>query len=169
MLGVVIIEKNGDLTNKNIKNVDKKYSICGYKSDKDFIMLHEYKLNKHSYTYEIYGKEVGKANSENKYELPPPIDQKLYFGKLCILKKKDDEYISFTVDEWEVIYEKLFGGFEDLDGDFDEDGNEIRSVDSEEYDSEEYTKEGYYKDDGFIVDDDELESDEYDSESDDEC
>ena len=106
-----------------------------------------------------FGKDKGRANSENKYEFPPPIDNVLYFGNVCVFKSVDDEYVDLTKEEWECTYESLFGGFDDI-GHADD---EARSVDSEIYSDEEYTKEGYLKDD-FIVDDDELVEEEYLSE-----
>ena len=53
------------------------------------------------------------------------------------------------LDLWEKIYEKLFGGFEDLDATAEEDemSDELANVQSMK------TKTGYLKD-GFIVDDD---------------
>ena len=79
-------------------------------------MLHNYK---HSGSiYSIFGKRKGKANQENKYELPPPIDTELFFGTLCVIKRSnDDDHISYedvSLDEWNTVYESLFGGFEDL-------------------------------------------------------
>ena len=99
------------------------------------------------------GKKWG-ANSENKYEFPPPIDTELYFVS-GILKREDENITDLTLDEWSSVYESLFGGFEDI-----EDSDEERSVDSEVYSSDEYTKEGYHKD-SFIIDDDELVEEEY--------
>ena len=74
---------------------------------------------------------------------------------MCILAKLDNEYEKLTKNEWNTVYEKLFGGFHDLDS-----HDETRSIDSEIYDSDEYTNEGYHKD-GFIVDDKELEEEDY--------
>jgi hypothetical protein len=102
----------------------------------------------------VYGKKCGRANNENKYDLPPPVDTILLFGTLCVVKKYDDEFVSLTSKEWSKIYETLFGGFEDLDSE------EERSVDSEVYSDEDYTKEGYLKD-NFVVDDNELEEEDY--------
>ena len=59
------------------------------------------------------------------------------------------------LDEWNSVYESLFGGFEDIDND-----DETRSMDSSVYSDEDYTEEGYLKD-GFVIDDDELEEEEY--------
>ena len=81
----------------------------------------------------------------------------LFFGKIIIVKHfneeiNDDNVEDLTLDEWEKIYEKLFGGFEDL-GDED-------SFSDEEIIPEKYkTKEGYSKEDGFIVDSGEEDSD----------
>lgn len=156
MITIILIKKNGDLEEKNVKKIDKTqiYKFCNYKSDKDFSCLHSY-TNK-SACYEIYGKTSGKANHENKYELPPPIDEQLFFGSLVILKKSNDEYCDLSMEEWEKTYEDLFGGFEDIE----DSENEERSMDSEIYEDEDYTNEGYLKD-GFVIDDDELEEEEY--------
>ena len=57
--------------------------------------------------------------------------------------------MNLTTNEWNKIYDKLYGGFEDLDKeDSDEEDEE------DEYDELAKTKSGYAKD-GFIVDDDE--------------
>ena len=56
----IIVNKNGDLTEKKIKNFDKKYTCCNYKTDKDFILLHTYKNINETYKHleiEIYGKK----------------------------------------------------------------------------------------------------------------
>ena len=63
----------------------------------------------------------------------------------------------FTVEEWKTAYEKLMGGFEDLD--------EEEEESEEEYvDPEDLTKHGYKKD-GFVVDDNTID---YNSDSDEE-
>ena len=157
MITIILIKKNGDLEEKNVKKIDEDtiYKICNYKTDKDFHKLHQYSYEKSNII--VYGKINGKANYENKYEFPPPIDTNLYFGTLCLIKqKKDGSYYNLNIEEWEKIYESLFGGFDDIcDSD-----DEVRSMDSEVYEDEEYTEEGYLKD-GFIVDDDELMEEEY--------
>ena len=167
MIKILIVKKNSDIDEKNVKKIDedKIYKLCNYKNDNNFFKLHDFEV--HGSNYIIYGKTKGNANYENKYELPPPIDKELYFGSLCILKKTDDKYVDLSHGEWEEVYEYLFGGFEDIGNSEDE----SRSMDSEVYSDEEYTEEGYLKD-GFIVDDtDELleeEFSDYDSDDDDE-
>ena len=65
----------------------------------------------------LISKDNGRANSENKYDLPPPVDEQLYFGKVLLVcyDNKNKTFIDFTKEEWEAKYEKLFGGFENLD------------------------------------------------------
>jgi len=155
MLTYLQIKQNGDIVEKNTKHIDESclYKYCNYKSNNDFECIHGFKQE--SSCYMIYGKKSGRANNENKYDLPPPIDSILLFGTLCILKKTNDEYAPLSMKEWNQVYETLFGGFEDID-----ESSEERSMDSEIYSDEDYTKEGYLKDD-FVVEDDELEEEEY--------
>ena len=156
----ISVYKNGEIeqkvTKKPIEN-EKIFKLCNYKNSSGFERLHCFPFDKQNNEngYEVYGKRSGRANNENKYEFPPPIDKDLYFGNLCIIKRENDEINDLTLDEWKGVYESLFGGFEDI-----EDSDEERSVDSEVYSSDEYTKEGYHKD-SFIIDDDELVEEEY--------
>ena len=100
--------------------------------------------------YDIYlfGKTTGRANTENKYEFPPPVENILFFGYcLLIACFNGTEVLSdLTIKQWDKIYEHLFGGFEDL-------GSETSSEDElENVPDELKTEEGYLKDD-FVVDD----------------
>lgn len=171
MKRIIIVKKTGEVEEKRVKTIQESnvYKYCGYKSSNDVEHLHSFIVSKDveqtEISYEIYGKTQGKANQENKYELPPPIDTTLYFGNLCIMKKiNNSEFVDLTIDEWNKTYEDLFGGFEDIGGENDDD--ETRSQDTELYDDEEYTSEGYLKD-GFVVDDDELLEEDYISYDDD--
>lgn len=157
MYTILLIKTNGDIIEKKIKEYDVNiiYKYCNYRNNNEFKHLTTYSIKKSQYTYSLYGKINGRANNENKYDLPPPIDSKLFFGTLCIIKKENENIVSIKKEEWNKVYETLFGGFEDLNDD------ETRSEDSEIYDDEDYTKEGYLKDNFVIDDDDELEEEEY--------
>jgi len=166
MCKYISVNKNGDVEEKQTRQPitsEKIYKLCNYKNSTGFEMLHNYPLQSSENNddinsiicYEVYGKRQGRANNENKYELPPPIDTELFFGNLCILKKENDTFVDLTFDEWSNVYESMFGGFEDI-----EHSDEERSMDSEIYSSDDYTKEGYHKD-SFIVEDGELEEEEY--------
>jgi hypothetical protein len=171
MSSVLIVEKNGTLKELKIKsnNSDEYYKKAGFKTSQNFELHHIYNitLNDIIYSISLYGKTKGKANQENKYEFPPPIDNVLFFGS-CLLVNVDASSKSqhpLSLKEWEQIYEKLMGGFEDLETEsVTDDGDD----DDDEIDASLLTKSGYLKDD-FIVSDeiiDDVSDEEEDQEED---
>jgi hypothetical protein len=157
---VILIDKTGTIKETSLKQYVESdlYKKAGFKTPDQF-KLHttwSLELETKKYLVSLYGKTEGKANQENKYDFPPPVDNTLFFGS-CILvnKNEDGEPVNLSESEWEQVYEKLFGGFEDI-------GSSDSDEDDEEYDGP-TTKEGYSKD-GFVVDDDE--SDDYEDDSD---
>tara|TARA_B110000285_G_scaffold132718_1_gene148941 strand:- start:3641 stop:4141 length:501 start_codon:yes stop_codon:yes gene_type:complete len=96
----------------------------------------------------LYGKQIGRAGSENKYDFPPPVDNELFFGTMImVMENQSQEYVNLTLEQWAQIYNDLFGGFDDIGS---EDENEIDEL--ENVPQELKTKQGYLKDD-FVVDD----------------
>ena len=157
-LNVIIVERSGSLKTLGIKDfkVEELYKKCGFKKDNDFTKQAEWnaKFEGKKYFIEVYAKTEGRANSENKYDFPPPIDTNLFFGSCAIvayLKKEGGTkvYTDLTLPLWNKIYEKLFGGFEDLAGTAAEDENEEDELAN--VPKEKKTKHGYLKD-GFVVD-----------------
>jgi len=153
----VIVEKNCSLKNIKLSKVttDLLGKKCGFKKLEDFELQHTFKtkFNKEKYIVEIYGKVTGRANNENKYDYPPPVDNTLFFGNMMIVCKINDVYASpddFNVDVWKKIYTRLFGGFIDLGK--SEEQDDLEEDELENVPEEMKTKEGYLKD-GFIVDD----------------
>ena len=65
---------------------------------------------------------------------------------------KNENVENITLEEWEKFYEKLFGGFEDLN-------EEDSYSDEEEIPEHLKTKQGYSKEGGFIVSDDDEDED----------
>ena len=145
MPSVILVNKSGDLKETEIKEMSIE-NICkksGSKDIKNFKLLQTWNVTlDQKYEIMVYGKDKGRAGQENKYEMPPPIDSMLIFGT-CVLVNKDGQ---LTLTEWENIYDKLYGGFEDIGSEDSEDEDDDESVDYET------TKSGYKKD-GFIVDD----------------
>jgi hypothetical protein len=158
MTTIVIVEKTGVLKNLTIKEYsdEELYKKCGFKKADDFGKQTEWniKMDGKKYLVSLFGKIDGKANTENKYDFPPPVDSTLFFGNCALVcqKKKDDssyELYSMSSELWEKMYEKLFGGFENLAvtcGDDEEEVDELENVPAEKK-----TKNGYLKD-GFVVD-----------------
>lgn len=154
---IVIVDKNGTLKQSECKNMDLLYKKCGFKSSAGFELQGEFKI-KHkgvSYFVDVFGKTNGKAGTENKYDFPPPLDNTLFFGSCALVafsKERHQERQPFPlqVAAWEMMYEKLFGGFENLDATALSD--EMEKDELEHVPSHMKTKEGYLKD-GFVVDD----------------
>jgi hypothetical protein len=94
---------------------------------------------------QLYGCDEGHANSENKYEFPPPVAEILFFGDCLLVLVRDGNVADFAVKTWKIMYKKLFKGFDTLASD------EERSEDETEIASGNLTKEGYERD-GFVVD-----------------
>ena len=122
---------------------------CGFKSIEGFSHAHTWAVSFNEIEYKLclYGKTEGRANSENKYEFPPPMDNTLFFGSCVVINMENDVASDMSVKEFEDIMEHLYGGFEDVD-----------SEEETESDDDDLglpkTKDGYVKDD-FIVDSDE--------------
>tara|TARA_B110000495_G_C22914910_1_gene534378 strand:+ start:266 stop:967 length:702 start_codon:yes stop_codon:yes gene_type:complete len=157
MTKIIIVDKNKNKKETKLRefSLTELYKKANLKNSKNFIKQHTWKVSDKFVS--LFATNSGRANNENGYELPPPIDSELFFGKIIMVKHfneeiNDDNVEDLTLEEWEKIYEKLFGGFEDL--------GEEDSFSDEEIIPEKYkTKEGYSKEDGFIVDSGEEDSD----------
>ena len=194
---VVIVSKTGKLTEADIvtntvTGIQELTEIlskkCDNKKSTGFSCYHTWRVrNKNNrfgfgndlatsvkYVYvDLWAKTDGRAGQENKYELPPPIDEIIFFGNIALVARVDKEVAcDLTVQRWNMIYEKLFGGFHDLVA---EEDDEISEDELETVDKKLKTKHGYLKD-GFVVDshhnsdneDDENGEDDYDDDEEDE-
>jgi hypothetical protein len=172
-VGVVIVDKQGSLKSLSIKDYKEEelYKKCGFKKPDGFTKHVDWKikLDGNKYVVSVFGKIDGKANMENKYDFPPPIDNTLFFGSCLIvcsqlLEQKKTELVNLSLDMWEKMYEKLFGGFEDLSATAAEDEAEEDELDA--VPASKKTKQGYLKD-GFVVESDGTEEDDDDDSDDD--
>jgi hypothetical protein len=157
-LNIIIVDKNGSLKTLNVKDFKEEelYKKCGFKKAEDFVKQVDWNLkyDGKKYIVSVFAKTEGRTNTENKYDFPPPIDKKLFFGSCAILaynKKTDGTrfYTDLSLALWTKLYEKLFGGFEDLAATAKEDENEEDELAN--IPKEKKTKQGYLKD-GFVID-----------------
>lgn len=122
--------------------------------------LGTYPWKKH--TLHLLGYKDGKAGTENKHELPPPLDNQLYFGDVVILYCKEDTDISkpipLSTEEYEQFYTQMFEGFEDIDQEVDEEEEE------EELDEFEDEDEGFEEGDEDKEEENEFEEEEEEKE-----
>jgi hypothetical protein len=144
-MSAILVSREGKLAATRIDCDEADYyKKCGFKSADGF------KLQAVWEGVHLYARRTGKANSENKYEFPAPVDSTLFFGRCLLVYRKDGLVGDLPIPQWTALYNHLHGGFEDL-------GSE---EESEEEVCTNLTKEGYEKD-GFVVSDDELEEQEY--------
>lgn len=157
-LGILIVEKGGSIKETVVKEYKENelFKKCGFKKEDGFVKHTTWssvKINGVKYTVDLYGKTEGKANTENKYDFPPPVDNTLFFGSCALVcRNEESKMISLTLEVWNKIYEKLFGGFENLVDtciEDEEEEDELAGVSAEKK-----TKQGYLKD-GFVVDSEE--------------
>ena len=165
---VLVFEKNGTIKELTIKKFNELelYKKAGLKSSTGFnnrTIWNVDGIKGKSYHLSLFGKIDGRANSENKYEFPPPVDNTLFFGNCIVVNKDEDDVpINMTKKEWLEVYDHLYGGFDDIGDDEEEEEEE-----EEEDDELPRTKSGYVKDD-FIVEDDEEDDDEDEDDEEDE-
>lgn len=170
MTSIIIVDKGGYIKSTKAKSLTREtlYKKCGFRKAEGFEIRNKFVIKRFDVeTVEVWARDAGKAGTENKYDLPPPIDNALYFGSIAVAAfDSDDEFIDLTEEIWKKIYEDLFGGFEyidnpDSEAEYSED--ELESVPAQQK-----TKCGYLKD-GFVVDTNgDVEEDECSSESDEE-
>ena len=129
MLSLLVLEKSGNIHEKSVKGIDRLYTLCNYRSEEGFEVLHSW--THQNITYILHGKRKGKNNYENKCVLPQPIHQEVYYGNLCILKKIDQTPQSITVDEWNKFMENIKQ---------DDSKPELKELKKEEYEPEEVTR-----------------------------
>jgi hypothetical protein len=172
-LSECVIETNKETTLEELTKILSKK--CGNLKSDDFSCYHTYKYkpknkskkmadggkgkgkvdgkgNGGSIVYiDVWSKTNGRAGQENKYELPPPIDEIIFFGNIALVARVDKETAcDLSIDLWSKIYEKLFGGFEDLAATARDDDNEVDEIAF--FHPSRITANGYLKD-GFVVDD----------------
>ena len=127
MTSLVIIEKSGSLKEQKVKDLtrDMIYKKCNFRKSEGFELRNAWLVkDKDVHIVELWSRDSGKSGTENKYELPPPIDTPLYFGNMAAVGVNNKgELIDLTIPIWKRVYEHLFGGFEDL-GDESEEESE---------------------------------------------
>jgi hypothetical protein len=115
-------------------------------------------------TLHLIGYTEGKAGTENKHELPPPLESVLAFGDILVLLAKDkrtaigQKLIPMKTEEYESFYTQMFEGFESLgEEDSEDEGGEEEEEELDEVDDADEV-------DAEVADEEEVESAEEDGE-----
>jgi hypothetical protein len=79
---------------------------CGYRNHNGFSCYHTYRYkNKRNLAFQVseedvipkyiyvdvWAKTEGRAGYENKYEMPPPIDELIFYGNIALVARMDNE------------------------------------------------------------------------------
>ena len=158
MVKLIVVEKSGELEEISYEDsVSNIHTLTGYKTKRNFFDRASWPWKGNYVT--LFAKDTGRANLENKYDLPPPLDNDLYFNKMVLIKHSEmnitnETLLDLTLADWKACYNNLFGGFEDL-------GEDDTYSSEEEIPMELQTKHGYSKEGGFVVDSDEDEDEDW--------
>ena len=171
----VVLKKNSVIHSSTLPpgGVDALYMRCGFKKPDGFRVHATWALPANGQTIfiKVFGKTEGRAGSENKAELPPPVDSTIFYGNVAIVSfigsdPESAEPTDLTGERWEKLYEILIGGTESLGGaTADKEDAAADMVIEEEYELDEgllgltKTREGY-SNDGFVVEDEDVEESE---------
>ena len=152
MVKIITINRYGVPKEVSIDKMDNIYKKCKFRKKDNFTSRHVWRLlmnGDKKLCVHLFAKNTGQCKTINKYELPPPLDKDLFYGTIAVVGSTDKDNtqgIDLTVEMWENIYDKLMGGFENLD-------EEEEESDEEFVPKEHRTKHGYSKESNFIVDD----------------
>lgn len=152
-----MVELDEQFTVKNIRKMMREKS-------KVKKILHLYNWSYEGSMIQCYGCLEGKADKENKHELPPTgeklietidnSDTQLIFNDIFVVRVENKKYLDFDVSEYGLFYNLCFKGFDDcLSVNDDEE-----EVEEEEDDNNSLN--------GFIVNDEELTDSDYELDED---
>ena len=156
MISAIILKNTGDISSVQLKSNRKIYTTLLDNHGTGKLDI-QYEWSIENYKLSLYAWTDGKAGLENKHEMPPPIDNNIYFGDMFFCKRINNVLVSFTEDEYAEFYLAEFGGFDDLSKSDESDESDDSDENEEDEEDEEY-----------VPDEDNDESDEDNEEEDDE-
>ncbi len=158
MYSMIIIDMDGNEEEEYIETSDltRISMLCGFNNSKSFKHIHAWHLDKDENIIENHDKDLflhlyastkGHHENINKFELPPPIDNVIYYGYIgIILEDEDHQLYHLDKNTWKKCYEALYNGFYDLgESDTDEGERDVDTDNDEEYDDDD--DENGYEDD----------------------
>ena len=111
--------------NKSIKEILVPNSLCtgqldisavsGIKSKGQDNIERECDYEWNDNLISMYCWSEGSESKINKHDLPPPVDNELYYGDILVLRHDNGNLIDLSKDNYNQFYEDAFGGFEDIE------------------------------------------------------
>lgn len=110
-VSIIVIDKNGIMKQQNVKNLtqDTIYKKCGLRNSNGFHRRHVWYIHTMDIdTVELWSCDTVKSGLDNKYELPPPLENKVYYGSMALISVQNDgTFENLTLNMWAQIYENL--------------------------------------------------------------
>ena len=113
--------------NKSVKEILVPDSLCtgqldisvvqGIKSKGHDYIERECDFEWNNNVISMYCWSEGSESKINKHDLPPPIDNELYYGDILVLRHENGNLLDLSKDSYNKFYEDAFGGFEDIEDD----------------------------------------------------
>ena len=154
--------KHANLTKQDIQRVLKK------KTDAEILGMYTYD----GYALTLFGYSKGKAGTENKHELPPPLNE-TYYGDILLVASSEsttwETPVSYDTAKYEKFYSAIFNG-EESDNESDDTSSEksdIAEESEEEKEVEIPDKKKAAEEDGVPEDEEQSEGDDTDKDDED--
>lgn len=139
------IEKNGNILEEEINDINKLYKTCGLRKSEGFIKLYSY--NNNNCDLELWGRNIGRNNIKSVYNFP--FDNINLYGTVAIVKLCKNNLDNLTLEYWNKIIleynsknnlnnstvlkdESKDAAENDSEDDSDDDSNDDSDDDSEE-------------------------------------
>jgi len=124
---IIVIDKNGIMKQQNVKHLtqDTIYKKCGLRNSNGFHRRHVWYIHTMDVdTVELWSCDTVKSGQDNKYELPAPLETKVYYGSMALISvQSDGTFGNLSLNAWTQIYENLLE-----DGSNHEDSQDNNSV-----------------------------------------
>jgi len=134
MVSFVILQIDGTLIESVIETNEKENIILSLNNlnlvKGKNIIEKICKWDNDNYDILLYGWKTGIKKNENKHELPPPIDDLLFYGDICCFKYIKNKIKNLSIEEYERFYSDKYGGFDISSND------DISDIDTESIDSD---------------------------------
>ena len=143
----IIIDKTGTIQEVFMKKFIEEDILkkCGFRKADGFSCVYIWKnilFNSVKYNIQLWGKERGKNNTQNKYVFPSPIiNNHVIYGKcalLCSSNNDDNNYIDLTKNIWinlhNILCDSINNDIDNTDDEADE-ADEIYDIDDYNIDS----------------------------------
>lgn len=110
-VSILVIDKYGIMKQQNVKHLtpDTIYKKCGLRNSNGFHRRHVWYVHTMDVdTVEIWSCDTVKSGQDNKYELPPPLESKVYYGSMALVSvQSDGTFGNLSLNTWTQMYETL--------------------------------------------------------------